>query len=188
MSNETTLDMRTGLPDALRILLAESPRDLWQAHQNFDGLVRFWMERHLMFRQALTRLQSDAEAALDAKADPMAYRRNTQRLAGFFLNELHGHHQIEDVHYFPKLTKMEPRLDHGFELLDGDHKMLDGYLNDLADKTNDMLRANAADFIDTTATLRDTLVPFERFLDRHLIDEEDLIVPVLLRDGSQDLM
>ena len=92
------------------------------------------------------------------------------------------------MHYFPKLTKMEPRLDHGFELLDGDHKMLDGYLNDLADKTNDMLRSNAADFIDTTATLRDTLVPFERFLDRHLIDEEDLIVPVLLRDGSQELM
>jgi len=44
---------RKGLPDALRVLLEQYPRALWESHQNFDGLTRFWLERHLMFRRAL---------------------------------------------------------------------------------------------------------------------------------------
>ena len=37
----TRLESRTGLPDGLRVLVSEYPRDLWQSHRNFDALKRF---------------------------------------------------------------------------------------------------------------------------------------------------
>lgn len=184
MEKELNLDLRAGLPEALQVLLKEFPRDIWESHENFDGLTRFWLERHMMFRQVLDRLQSEAEAVLDGKMDQMGYRRNTQRLAGFFLNQLHGHHQVEDHHYFPKLNALEPRLDRGFEILDGDHHALDHYLHALADGTNAMLQADQAGFTDTAGALHKQLLTFTPFLNRHLLDEEDLIVPVILKHGE----
>jgi len=40
------LAQRSRLPDALRVLLEQYPRDMWESHRNFDGLTRFWLERH----------------------------------------------------------------------------------------------------------------------------------------------
>ena len=37
------------------------------------------------------------------------------------LGNLHGHHQIEDHHYFPVFRQAEPRLAAGFGLLANDH-------------------------------------------------------------------
>lgn len=185
MTEFSALDRRDGLPDALRVLLAEYPRDIWQSHRNFDGLTRFWLERHLMFRQALDRLRSEAEATLDGRMDPDRYRQNTARLAGFFLNQLHGHHMIEDHHYFPQLSALEAPLARGFEILDADHHMLDGHIQGLADQTNAMLRAETAGFTTATGTLHGALAGFEGFLDRHLVDEEELVVPVILKHGSR---
>ncbi len=184
MEKSIALDERDRLPDALRVLLAEYPRDIWQSHRNFDGLTRFWLERHLMFRQALARLRDEAEAALDGRVDPDRYRQNTARLAGFFLNQLHGHHMIEDHQYFPQLSALESRLGRGFEILDADHHQLDGHIHGLADRTNAMLQAPAQGFNDAAGALHIALEGFEPFLDRHLLDEEDLVVPVILKHGA----
>lgn len=54
------LDLRTGLPDALRVLLKEFPRDGWDDHPGIEGLVRFWLDRHMMFRRIIARLILDA--------------------------------------------------------------------------------------------------------------------------------
>jgi iron-sulfur cluster repair protein YtfE (RIC family) len=175
------LSSRTGLPDALRVLLETLPRSGWETHPNFDGLTRFWLERHLMFREVLGRLRADAEARLDGSVDPLRHARETRRLAGFLLNELHMHHQIEDHHYFPKLQGLDERLSRGFEILDADHQALDGHIQALADVTNGYLsRFDGAEAGDRIGRLRETLAGFETFLDRHLTDEEDLIVPVIL--------
>ena len=92
---------RTGLPDALRILADKMPRDGWERHKNFDGLTRFWMERHLMFRDVLGRLQTGSQHYLDGTLDAQKYTNETGRYASFLLNQLHEHHTIEDTHYFP---------------------------------------------------------------------------------------
>ena len=55
------LKSRDGLPDALRVLLAEFPRQGWERHPHFAGLVQFWLDRHGMFRQLTEALRSDAE-------------------------------------------------------------------------------------------------------------------------------
>jgi iron-sulfur cluster repair protein YtfE (RIC family) len=175
------LENRKGLPDALRVLLDTLPRAGWEAHPNFDGLIRFWLDRHLMFRDVLGRLRKGSALYLDRQTDPRRHAAETARYAGFLLNELHGHHSIEDHHYFPALIGLDKRLVRGFELLDADHQALDGHIHAMADTTNAFLRRlGETDERDRGAALDAALARFETFLDRHLTDEEDLVVPVLL--------
>ena len=176
------LERREGLPDALRVLVAELPRGTWEAHPNFSPLTRFWLQRHLMFREILEKLQAGTRSYLDGQQDGEQYGRNTARMAQFFLQELHGHHSIEDHHYFPVLTVLDQRLERGFVILDADHHALDGYLNDLAEGTNAMLRGlSGTDPKVAAGALDEQLSGFAEFLDRHLTDEEDLVVPVILK-------
>ncbi len=184
----TRLDLtqRDGLPDALRVLLADYPRAGWERHRNFDGLTRFWLERHLMFRQVLDRWQAETRGFLDRTADPRRHAAQTAELGGFLINQLHGHHQIEDAHYFPALSTAEPRLARGFGLLDTDHQSLDGELAALADTANTHLQAltdtvkGSADPRASAGAVLARLDGFAPFLNRHLIDEEELVVPVIL--------
>jgi len=174
------LEHRKGLPDTLRLLLDEYPRERWESHRNFDGLTRFWLDRHLAFRRLLPMLQERARGIIDRDAEPDP--RMLVRLAGSLINDLQGHHQIEDHHYFPMLAQTEPRLEHGFTLLDADHHALDAHLHALADHTNAVLRAlrDGAPPREAAARLDAALTPFEGFLDRHLSDEEELVVPIIL--------
>ena len=79
---------RDRLPDALRVLLAEYPRDTWEADPGFDGLIRFWLDRHLMFRRLMTELRSGTEALMDRKMDDQRYVALTSRYGGMFVNGL----------------------------------------------------------------------------------------------------
>ncbi|WP_370205485.1 hemerythrin domain-containing protein [Pararhodobacter marinus] len=180
MSEFEDLEHRAALPDALRVLVADYPRESWQGHPNFDGLTRFWLERHLAFRQMLPMLQSRARAIVERDAEPDP--RALIQIAGGLLNDLHGHHQIEDHHYFPMLARAEPRLKRGFDLLDADHHLLDAHIRGLADSTNAVLQAisRSEPPRETAARLDEALTPFETFLDRHLEDEEEIVVPVIL--------
>ena len=110
------------------------------------------------------------------------------------MGELHGHHSIEDMHYFPQLVTLESRLEHGFEILDHDHKDLDVHLETFTNEANALLGAigQNADWRGVGETMRRGLGRMEKFLDRHLTDEdiadeEDLVVPVLLKHAPDGL-
>lgn len=188
------LDRRDGLPEPLRVLLAERPREGWREDPHFDGLVSFWLERHLMFRRLLEAMTAETREALaPAGAVPEArlWAGRLSRRGGMFVQELHGHHMIEDQHYFPRLAALEPRLERGFEILDRDHQALDLWLGRFVEAANAGIGAATAE--DTPApAMRDAvggveaeLIRLTRLLDRHLSDEEDLIVPVILRHGVE---
>lgn len=181
---DTTLDLanRDGLPEALRVLLSDYPRDGWAAHRNFAGLVEFWLDRHMMFRRLCEALRTDAEAAMDRALDPNQHKARLSRYGGMLVQQLHGHHQIEDMHYFPVLSRLETRVARGFEILDKDHHAMDGLLNRFTTAANGVLRGRAE-----TGRFRDELLSFEAMLSRHLEDEEDLIVPVILKHGADGL-
>jgi hemerythrin-like domain-containing protein len=181
------LDTRTGLPDALRVLLAEYPRAHWADDPGYHGLVSFWLERHMMFRRILDKLSADTRAAADRKIAPQAYAQGLARLGSMFVGELHGHHGIEDAHYFPVLAAKDARLAEGFALLDRDHHDLDGHLNRFVEQANALLQGAPAPLADRAAAFHDDLARLERFLDRHLIDEEELVVPVVLKHGAGGL-
>ena len=99
--SEMSLEDRNGLPDALRVLMEEFPREDWSAHSGFHGLIRFWLDRHLMFRRLLATLTDDSQLMLDGKMDFQKYQSRLSRFGGMFVGDLHGHHHIEDAHYFP---------------------------------------------------------------------------------------
>jgi hemerythrin-like domain-containing protein len=186
---DLSLETRAGLPDALRVLLASYPRESWDADPNFAGLVAMWLDRHLYFRRILGAMRADAEALLDRRLDPLAWGPRLSRLGSQFTGHLHGHHQVEDHHYFPLLMARDARLEQGFGILDRDHHALDGHLARFVDEANAALRSlDAEEELRTEAgRFHAGLLRLEGFLDRHLTDEEELIVPVILRDGEASL-
>lgn len=173
---------REGLPEALRVLLAEMPREGWQSHAGFDGLAAFWLDRHLGFRRVMGLLRTDAVALVEARIDPQDWGRRLVRMGSGFLGDLVGHHQIEDQAYFPQLAAMEPRIARGFAMLDRDHRDLHALIDRFAAGANHALAQNGdAPRREAAATFLADLTGFERMLARHLTDEEDLIVPVVLK-------
>lgn len=187
--SDLSLDTRTGLPDALRVLLAEHPREAWEAHPQFHGLVSFWLDRHMMFRRLLEALEAEAQGALDGNRDARRFAAALSQYGGMLVNNLHGHHQIEDHHYFPVLAARDARVARGFEILDADHHALDGILNGFVTTTNDAIQTltTTGAVTDAAGAFHGDLTRLAGLLDRHLTDEEEVVVPVILKYGADGL-
>ena len=186
---DLSLDSRAGLPEPLRILLREYPREAWEAHPRFTGLVQFWLERHMTFRKLMEMLQSDIEAVLDRSLDPQQYAARLSRFGGMLVSQLHGHHQIEDAHYFPTLAGLDARVAPGFDILDRDHHALHDLIERFTVSANGVLRlaSEGGGVREGGAAFGGELRHFERLLTRHLGDEEELVVPVILKHGGAGL-
>ncbi|SFA98021.1 Hemerythrin HHE cation binding domain-containing protein [Poseidonocella pacifica] len=184
MDTSLNLDTRTGLPVHLRVLAEKYPKADWQGHANFNNMTAFWLDRHLMFRKLLGQLSDEAVTAFDNGPGPR-FAPNLQRMAGFFLNQLHSHHHIEDEHYFPQFLPLDARLEQGFEILDADHHVLDHHIHAFADHTNRVLRQiqDGSGAHDEIGRFHEMQQRFATFLDRHLTDEEEIIVPLVLEYG-----
>ncbi|MEQ8584865.1 MAG: hemerythrin domain-containing protein [Thalassobaculaceae bacterium] len=180
------LDARDGLPDGLRVLVKALPPEVWTSHAGFGGLTRFWLERHAAFRRILDRIAEEAEAAASGGTAVEAYAPSLYRHASVLLGELHGHHTIEDAQYFPQLRRLQPAVAHGFDLLEADHRDLDARLHDFAGQVNQVLAAAGEGTLtpDGVAPFAETLDGFRIPLDRHLVDEEEIVIPALLTLSS----
>jgi hypothetical protein len=176
------LDERLAWPDELRYLLERHPRATWTSSRSPS--VAFWLEVHTHFRY-------DCAALEDAHADLRGGRLAAPRFAvaagqrlRSLVGGLHGHHQIEDHQYFPAFRLREPRLAAGFDTLARDHERLHG---DIAAALGALRDLNAAAQAPNAATVdlaarrfADAASRLCRRLRRHLDDEEDLVVPLLL--------
>jgi hypothetical protein len=173
---------RAGLPDPLRVLAEQYPRPGWETHPHFTLLTRFWLDRHIGFRRLQGLLVAETGTFLDKGREPLTYARGLARLASTYLGELHGHHGVEDHHYFPLLKALDARVAPGFDLLDADHRALDPAMHALADATNAVLSAvrEARPAEAAAGRLHGELAGFGRLVDRHLLDEEEIVVPVIL--------
>lgn len=180
--SDLALATRLHLPAEYQLILADYPREGWQGHADFNGLAAFWLDRHLDFRQVLQRLRAEAEARIDGSLAPEVYATRLQRLGSSFLNGLIGHHQIEDDAYFPELARLEPGIARGFDMLDADHHALHSLIDAFAEGGNAVLMASdEAAAREATAAFHHHLGAFQRLLARHLDDEEDLVLPVVLK-------
>ena len=180
-----SLEIREGLPDALKILLEAFPRDSWNA-DTLDQLTSFWLERHMMFRRLMGHMIDDTKRLADGAMDPETYARHLSQLGSHFVQDLHGHHHIEDEAYFPKLIAIDGRLERGFHMLDADHKAIDQHLNTFADGANALIGLSPDERADQGAGFLADLERLQGFLHRHLIDEEDLVVPIILKYGPPE--
>ena len=184
------LARRSGWPEDLRVLLARYPREQWQGHVNLGEMARFWLSRHDMFRELATMIrQIETEFRSGALSAAEFPRQFVPRLQ-FLLSQLGVHHQIEDLHYFPIFRAADKRLARGFDVLEGDHHAIHADMAATADTANALLRAlqGNADALrrcgDAYAAASGALI---KGLIRHLDDEEDLIVPLILERGEAAL-
>ena len=191
-SETQALDLarRTGWPDELRLLLVRYPREQWEGHANLGGMARFWLSRHNMFRELSTMIEGITVAFRSGAMPAAEFREQLVPRLQFLLSQLDAHHQIEDLHFFPAFRAAEKRLVPGFDVLERDHDAIHADMARTAETANAMLRALAGD-TDTLARRGDdyaaasgTLI---KGLIRHLDDEEDLIVPLILDRGEEAL-
>ncbi len=178
-----------GWPPELAFLLERHPRSTWPARHSAS--VEFWLAVH-------DRLRRDCSGLRAAGDDFRSKRLSVTQLAVVaaprvrgLVAAMHGHHQIEDFQYFPAFLRREPRLARGFELLEHEHASLrsdvDAALAALAELRIATERNTAAEggtlalaaqrYVDAAERLCERLV-------RHLSDEEDLVVPLLLEHGD----
>jgi len=187
VSDMSALEQRSGLPEDLRFLVAKYPREAWHAHPNISGMAGFWLQRHAMFREMGTLLTGIIGDYREGWASADAFARQFAPRLNFFLGELDGHHNVEDHHYFPRFAEAEKRLKRGFAILDADHHAIHAALERNAHTANALLRALQEDedrqrwAADVYAAANESLVGM---LERHLEDEEDLIIPLILDRGE----
>jgi hemerythrin-like domain-containing protein len=182
------LDTRLGWPSELRFLLERYPREQWMAHGNLGQMARFWLERHNMFRELGGALKDATTRFREGAVTPKEFQPWFAPRLQFFLQQLHAHHHVEDGHYFPILRAAESRLVHGFEVLESDHEILHAGIMKSIESANEFLKAllgnQARSAGDTYADVNADLL--KKML-RHLDDEEDLIIPLILDRGEQKL-
>jgi hypothetical protein len=190
MTADLDLDTRAGWPDELRFYLEQYPRPAWPGHVNLGELSRFWLSIHDGFRQIGGELQAKTTDFREGGVPPEEFRAWLGPRLQTLLSHLHGHHQIEDYQFFPLFSAAEPRLVRGFEVLERDHGQIHETIVGVVDTANTLLRASPADLDlirrsgDAYADNGEALL---RQLDRHLGDEEDLIIPLILDRGEASL-
>lgn len=184
------LESRSGLPEDLRWLAQRYPRETWQDHANVQGMASMWLQRHDMFRE-LGRLLTDGIADYrEGRTSAPEFARWFAPRLNYFLGHLDGHHNVEDQHYFPVFAQAESRLRRGFEILDADHHTIHEGLERNAEAANAFIRAVRENedrqrfAADAYADENSRLVAM---LTRHLADEEDLIIPLILDRGDREL-
>ncbi|WP_425045828.1 hemerythrin domain-containing protein [Primorskyibacter sp. S87] len=179
-----TNDFRTeGMPGEMQFLLERYPRDSWEAHPGFKEKTRHWLGAHVMFRQLADRVRQDTEAYLDGNSDASGYARRLSYFGGLLVGNLHGHHGWEDHNFFPELSAADPRFDAGLEILEKDHADLDLILEGFTRKANraiKLVQLDEAQARDEAGQLHGAAQAIEAFLQRHLTDEEELAVPIIL--------
>lgn len=185
--DKLALAQRSGLPAEWLFLLAQHPRSGWSDDANLGMTARFWLDRHAAFRQLGTALRDSVEDLRHGRTPAEDFQAPFARRLQLFLGELHGHHQIEDHHYFPVFRRAEPRLEPGFEVLDRDHQVLHAALMATAEAANALLQALARDPsaaegpLEAYAEVSDDLLTG---MLRHLDDEEDLVIPLMIERGE----
>lgn len=145
-------------------------------------MAQFWLQRHDMFREIGTALEQATAAFRAGTASAQDLRAWFPSRLQFFLQQLNAHHQVEDLHYFPVFQAAEARLAHGFDVLETDHKVIHEQITATVESANSFLQTAVNDAAlrgtgERYAAASDALL---RLLTRHLGDEEDLIIPLIL--------
>lgn len=87
------------------------------------------------------------------------------------------------MEYFPELSAADARFDKGLAILEEDHQCLNGMLEKLTLKANRVIKLMQLDeksAYDEAGELLPITESVEALLTRHLTDEEDLAVPIIL--------
>ena len=179
------LGVRQSLPEAHLWLLETFPRLRWRDAE-LGEVARFWLQMHAGFRHQQAQMQA-LTARWRTDGDTVILHRTLIPTLQGFLQHLDGHHRVESGHYFPVMRRVEPRIAPGIDLLDADHEAIQGHLESLFEAGlafHRALASGAADAADHAARLAGTLDTVAPRMERHLADEEDIVIPLIQRHAD----
>ena len=189
-SDKIALATRDGLPDDLLRLRQKYPRETWPGHANLGEWVRFWLDRHGMFRELGTMINDACEQLQGGRISIDEFKPWFASRLEFFFGHLDLHHRIEEFHIFPVFAKAEPALQHGFTLLESDHEAIHTLVDNMQIAATQLLAPEQTTSDQSqragNTTTRE-LAALLRGLTAHLDDEEDLIVPIVLDHTESNL-
>lgn len=178
------LAVRTGLPEDTRYLARELPRDRWTG---LDQTAAFWLQRHAGFRAQQDHMAQFVGRWRSGDLDPRGLHDAVLPPLQAFLQNLDGHHRVESEHFFPAFRRIEPRIQHGLDLLDRDHDAIHAHLEALFQSAlafHHAIRDGAPGAPDCAHRLSDVLDQAAPALARHLEDEEDIVIPLMTLRGG----
>lgn len=181
-SPEHHLAKRRGLTAELRRMLFDTPKEEWGSHSNYWRGAEMWQSIHRSLLHESGLFVTGLEKLLDLPQGEMEtglLLNNVRHLGGHLIGHAHVHHHIEDDHYFPRFKEVFPQLARPIDLLDCDHRVLEETL-DAVEQHVRTLQAETADRDRLGAALEDARA-LDRILSRHLEDEEDIVIPALLK-------
>lgn len=163
-------------------LFNKLPPDQWFS-ADYAYKTSGWLKIHTNIRKRQRILTQISEGYQYGEYDWSAYRSQMLKRINMHILKLHQHHGVEDEGFFPEFIRMYPQLRAGFEILGRDHVRLDALLDKLQVQ-NDVLARSEVEDKALAAQLHQTLGDATDLLLQHLIDEEDLVIPILgLRQG-----
>lgn len=181
---DARFEIRDGpLPEAMRVLLVDYPREGWTTHPNFRQPTANWLGAHEGFRRLSAFLREMAERYLDRAVSADAFAATLSYYGRAMVHSLHAHHGWENRSYFPELAAADPRFISGLATLERDHATLDRFVDEFDAATKSTLtelRQVGGERHDEAGRLHAVAASIEGLLLRHLADEEDLAVPILL--------
>lgn len=182
---ENHVKKRDGLSPAIKQTLLESMRDEWPKHRRYQGMAGFWLNIHRGLLHGTNQLADGFEAMLDTPPSEIQDELNARKLQNYgnqVISQLHHHHEIEDHNYFPQFIQLYPNMEHAINLLDGDHQVLHQALDDTTMALVDLVAQKPIDR-DMLAQVAKGSRELEQIITRHLWDEEEIIIPILLEHG-----
>ena len=163
-------------------LFNKLPPDQWFG-ADYAYKTSGWLKVHTNIRKRQRILTQISTAYQSGEFGWSEYRSQILKRINMHVLKLHQHHGVEDEGLFPKLIRMYPQLQEGFEILRRDHERLDALLDELQAQNDQLARTEVEDKV-LAVQLHQTLVDVTNLLSQHLSDEEDLVIPILgLRQG-----
>jgi hypothetical protein len=181
-SPEHHLAKRPGLTAELRKLLFDTPKEEWGSHNNYWRGAEMWQGIHRSLLHESGLFVAGLEKLADMPKGEMEsglLLNNLRHIGGHLIGHAHVHHHVEDDHYFPRFKEVFPQLGRPIDLLDCDHRVLEETL-DAVEYHVRALQAEIADKDRIGAALEDAK-KLDKILNRHLEDEEDIVIPALLK-------
>ena len=176
--------MRDGLPVALRPTLLEEAESDWRNHPRYAGKARFFMNIHRQLIDGSAQLARALEQLSDTpESEVKDHLRAMNLLAGadHLISFAHRHHEIEDHGYFPQFIRLYPQLERALGLMDSDHDILETALHGAEAGLNTLKQGKVNR--DTLMALHKDAKALNKVLERHIMDEEEVIIPIFLRHG-----
>lgn len=186
---ELDLDQRKQWPLELLELLQLHPRETWPSKTSY--MSQFWLDKHDSFRTQIEELKFITVDYREQVTVSGEFITQTAPRLQTFLSHLQGHHQIEDSHYFPAFRAAEKKLAAGFDVLAKDHELIHHGINEVIDSFNtffEAVKVNGNGNLDALKKAGEYYIEISELLFRrllkHLADEEDLIIPLMLQRGQ----